>query len=193
MNPITHFLASWTIGERSGLGRRDRAMITWAGFLPDLDGMGVVVDGFAKRLGYEDPVLYGRWHHVILHGLFGALLLSAVGAAFARRRIAVFLWAFVAVHIHLLCDLVGSRGPAWDDAWPVHYLGPFSEALSVVWSGQWPLNAWPNILFTALLILFVFHRAITRGRSPLDMINARANEAFVRTLRARWLLVRNFF
>lgn len=186
MNPITHLLASWSLAEVTGLEERDRAIVAWSGLAPDLDGLGAVVDSAARLLGYGDPALYGRYHHLLLHGLFGALILPAIGLAFARRRFATFLWAFAAVHLHLACDLVGSRGPAADDVWAIHYLGPFTDAVTFSWSGQWPLNAWPNIAFSLGLLAFVFVRAATLGHSPLSLLSARAHTAFVATVQSRW-------
>jgi hypothetical protein len=42
MSPVTHFLLSWTLAERSADTRRERAWITFAGVAPDLDGLGWV-------------------------------------------------------------------------------------------------------------------------------------------------------
>lgn len=39
MNPITHLLLSWTIADEAGLQSKDRACVTWAGVVPDLDGL----------------------------------------------------------------------------------------------------------------------------------------------------------
>ena len=186
MNPITHLLASWSLAEVSGLDQRDRAIVAWVGAAPDLDGFGAIIDGATRLLGYGDPALYGRFHHLLLHGLFGALLLPAIGLAFARRRFAAFLWGVAAVHIHLACDLVGSRGPTTDDIWPIPYLGPFSEAVTLSWSGQWPLNAWPNIALTLGLLAFVFTRAAYAGHSPVSLFSTRAHDAFVAAVQGRW-------
>ncbi|MFH1024328.1 MAG: metal-dependent hydrolase [Planctomycetota bacterium] len=186
MNPITHLLASWTVGEASRLeDDRDRALVAWAGAAPDLDGLGAVADVAARALGWGDPGLYARFHHVLLHGLPGALFLAAGAMALARRRWRVFGWAVLAVHIHLVCDVLGSRGPERGDFWPVHYLAPVSDALTVSWRGQWRLDAWPNLAFTGLLIAFVFVRAATAGRSPVSLVSRRGNEAFVRAVRRR--------
>jgi hypothetical protein len=92
----------------------------------------------------------------------------------------------VAVHLHYLCDIVGSRGPGADDIWPLRYLAPFSERLTVQWSGQWPLNAWPNIVLTILLLAFGFYRAANGGYSPVGVFSTKADRAFVQAVRARW-------
>jgi inner membrane protein len=186
VNPITHLLATWSLAEASRLEARDRAIVTWVGLSPDLDGLGAIPDVVARVLGHGDPAFYGRYHHLLLHGLFGAVLLPAIAMAFARRRLAVFLWGVAAVHLHLACDLVGSRGPAPEDVWPIHYLAPFTETLTLSWSGQWPLNAWQNVLFTLVLLAFAFVRAATVAHSPVSLFSSRAHKAFVTAVQRRW-------
>ena len=186
MNPITHLLASWSLAEVSDLPARDRAIVSWVGLAPDLDGLGIVPDAVAGSIGLGDPALYERYHHLLLHGFCGSVVLSALGAAFSRRKLSVFLLGFAAIHVHFLCDFVGSRGPSPDDIWPIRYLGPFSNALTFSWSGQWPLNAWPNIAFTLGLIAFVFVRAVAANHSPVSLFSARAHTSFVLTVQRRW-------
>lgn len=186
VNPITHLLTSWSLAEASTLGPRDRAIIAWLGVAPDIDGLGAVVDISARFMGMSDPELYGRFHHVLLHGALGALVLPAIGVAFAQRRRAVFLWGAVVVHVHLLADLLGARGPDVDDIWPIHYFAPFSDAGTFAWSGQWPLNGWPNIALTLGLLAVVFARAATSGRSPVSLFSTRAHDEFVAAVQSRW-------
>ncbi|HNX51780.1 MAG TPA: hypothetical protein PKL08_16555 [Thermoanaerobaculaceae bacterium] len=190
MSPITHLLASWSMAEATGLDRRDMAVITWVGLSPDLDGLGVIADLAARLLRMPDPALYGQFHHALLHGLLGALLLSACALAFAHCPLQTFLWCVAAIHLHLLCDLVGSRGPAPDDIWPIQYLAPFSDSWTFAWSGQWPLNAWPNVVFTLGLLAFVFARAATAGHSPMQLFSEKAHAAFVAAVQARWHQIR---
>lgn len=190
MSPITHLLASWSMAELTRLDRRDRAVIAWVGLAPDLDGLGVLPDLAARLLGMGDPALYGRLHHALLHGLLGALLVPACALAFAHRRVRTFLWCVAVVHLHLLCDLVGSRGPAAEDIWPIPYLAPFSEAWTFEWAGQWALNAWPNVFFTLGLLAFVFVRAATADSSPVQLFSEKAHAAFVTTVQARWRRIR---
>lgn len=185
MSPVTHLLASWCLAEASGLEDRDRAIIAWAGVAPDLDGLGIVADTACRLAGWAGPGLYEAYHHVLFHGLWGALLFSVAGAAMARRRLRTFLWAMAAVHLHLVCDLAGSRGPGAGHVWAVEYLSPASRALTFSWAGQWPLNGWPNVLFTAALMAFVFWRAAGAGRSPASLVSRRAHEAFVAAVRGR--------
>jgi hypothetical protein len=98
----------------------------------------------------------------------------------------MFVVGAVAVHLHFLCDILGSRGPGADDIWPLHYLAPFSERWTVQWSGQWPLNAGPNIAFTVLLIAYAFHRGINAGYSPVGVFSEGADRVFVQAVQARW-------
>lgn len=186
MNPITHLLASWAVAETSSLDERDRNLAVWAGVLPDLDGLGAVVDLGNRLLGGPESFWYGQFHHLLLHGAFGAVVLGTAVASRASERLRVFALALVTAHLHFLCDLVGSRGPEPEDVWPIHYLAPFSEALAFSWPSQWPLNAWPNVVLTLGLLLFVFFRAATAGRSPVSLFSHRAHARFVATVQARW-------
>jgi inner membrane protein len=190
MSPITHFLASWSLADATGLRGRDQALVTWCGVLPDADGVGVVVDGLNKLLGRPDSWYYGQFHHAVLHGVFAAIAIPLALSFFAASRLRTFLVGVVAVHVHYLCDIVGSRGPGADDIWPLPYLAPFSERLTVQWSGQWPLNAWPNIAFTVALLAFVFYRTVSGGYSPVGIVSARADHVFVKAVQSRWRVLR---
>jgi len=191
MHPITHFLASWTVGDVTLKASRDRTLISLCGVAPDLDGLGVLVDGVNWALGRPGSWYFGLYHHVLLHGLPAALLLPSAFALFARNRMRTFCVGVLVVHLHYLCDLVGSRGPAPDDLWPIAYLAPFSDRWTFQWPGQWPLNAWPNILFTANLMAYGIYRAIQSGYSPVGVVSASADRAFADTVRNRWRLLRS--
>ena len=193
MNPITHLLASWTLADNVVLARRDRNLITWAGVLPDLDGLGAVVDAGQSLLGQPGGWHYADYHHRLLHGLPGAVLLPGVLAMLGVRRLRVFAFGFVAVHLHMLCDLVGSRGPDPGDVWPIWYLAPFSDTPALVWLGQWPLNAWPNIAFTLALLAYALWAAVARGHCVVGVFNQAADAKVVETLRARWRSLRRTF
>jgi hypothetical protein len=190
MNPITHLLASWTLADHAVSVKRDRHLITWAGVLPDLDGLGAVADFGQSLLGGNGGWHYTDYHHQVLHGLPGALVLPSVLAAGAENRLRVFGFGFVAVHLHLLCDFVGSRGPAVADVWPLWYLAPFSDRPIWLWQGQWPLNAWPNVLFTVLLLAYALWAAVARGHSPVGLFSAKADSRVVSALRTRWQTLR---
>lgn len=190
MNPITHLLAAWTAADSVGVRGRDAAIVAACGVLPDVDGLGVLLDGANDLLGRGPTWYYGDYHHALLHGAFGSIVIPFALLAFARDRRRTFLWGVLAVHLHLLCDLVGSRGPAPDDLWPLHYLAPFSDGGTIVWSGQWALNAWPNVLFTIGLLGYAFYRAVVSGYSPVGVFSGRADRAFVDAVRGRWAWIR---
>jgi membrane-bound metal-dependent hydrolase YbcI (DUF457 family) len=141
MNPITHLLAGWTLADAGTREARDRALIAWSGVAADLDGLSLIPD-FANRLLNRPPTdFYFQYHHALTHGLPAAALCALLVFAAARRRLRTALLAFASFHLHLLCDLAGSRGPDEADIWPIAYLQPFSERLTFAWKGQWALNA----------------------------------------------------
>jgi len=186
MNPITHFLVSWSVAEGAALGKRDRAIVTLAGVAPDLDGAGAVVEILTRNS--DTPHLwFSSYHHVICHNLgFGVLTILAA-FALAKKRAAAALLACITFHLHLLGDIAGARGPDGSQ-WPIPYFLPFSREPGLLWEGQWALNAWPNILLTVILLAAAFALARRRGHSPLEMVSRRADEAFVSTLRNRFPL-----
>jgi hypothetical protein len=184
VNPITHLLASWTVANIPRLEKRDRAIVTISGLIPDLDGAGAIVEVLTRDTGH--PLYWWTdYHHVLGHNIGIGLALLAAGLAAGRRRVMTGLMALSAFHLHLLGDLVGARGPEGFD-WPIPYLLPFSDHLQLSWSGQWALNAWPNIVITIVLLTITFYLAWLRGFSPLEMISRRADQAFVGALHKRF-------
>lgn len=186
MSPITHFLVGWSALERALPARRDKALVTLAGLAPDLDGLGIVVDFATRRLGLPETNYYQDFHRLYGHGLAAALViaLAVFALATSRRRAAVL--AFVCVHLHFACDLVGSRGSGPEDIWGIWYFAPFSTAHEIAWSGQWPLVGWQNMAITAVLLALVLRRALSTGYSPLAIVSARADAALIAALRARF-------
>ncbi|MBI3875182.1 MAG: metal-dependent hydrolase [Verrucomicrobia bacterium] len=181
---MTHFLAGWAVANAVRLGRHDRALVTLAGVVPDADGLGIIAE-IATR-GSSHPLnWFSDYHHVLGHNLGFALLTALAAFALARDRCRTTALALASFHLHLLCDLLGARGPDGEQ-WPIPYLLPFSRAWQLTWPGQWALNAWPNFVITALLIALMFRLAWRRGYSPLEMFSPRADAVFVETLRRRW-------
>lgn len=185
MSPITHFLVGWTALERAVPSRRDKALVALAGVAPDLDGLGIVVDFATRTLGFAETDYYQAYHRIYGHGLAAAVVIAVACAALATRgnRIRVALLALIAVHLHFLCDVLGSRGSGAEDLWGIWYFAPFSLTPEIVWRGQWPLVGWENMAITAALLLVVALRATRTGYSPLVILSARADTAFVATLR----------
>ncbi len=183
MHPITHLLTGWCLGEATGLPRRDRILVTLAGLIPDLDGLGVFWD-MATEGSRHPSYLYDRFHHVLAHNLGFGLLLAVLALPFQTRRATAF-WVFLSFHLHLLGDLVGSKGPD-GYRWPIPYLQPFSEAWNLSWVHQWELKAWPNVAFTLVLMTLALRWSWSRGRSPLECLSPRADARLTEALRARF-------
>ena len=185
MSPETHLLASWIIAAKTTNNPRDCRLVTLAGILPDLDGSGIVWDLGRELLGLPSTSLYATYHHWLLHGIFGGLAISGALAAFGREKWRVVALAFLVFHLHLLCDLVGSRGPEITDLWPIYYLGPFTRSGMVIWAGQWRLDSWINRYITVALFLYSIWLPLKLGHSVVGVFNRRADAIFVGVLR-KW-------
>src|SRR4030042_6433588 len=111
MNPATHFLAGWLIANVDRLERRDRALVTLAGVIPDADGLGILA-GIAFRDQGAGLCLYGQYHHVLAHNVFFGLLLAAAGYALSKKKGLTTFLVLLSFHIHLLGDIL--RGPCTD-------------------------------------------------------------------------------
>jgi len=185
MSPETHLLASWIIAAKTTDNPRDCRLVTLAGILPDVDGLGGIADLATRALGYRGTQYYEHYHHYLLHGAFGGILIAALLACFARRRWRVLLLALLVFHLHLLCDFVGSRGPAPEDLWPILYFGPFDKDPWWVWKGQWRLDGWQNRLISVSLFCWALWLAVKRGDSFVGVFNRRVDKIFVGVLR-KW-------
>lgn len=185
MAPETHLLGSWIIAALATDNPRDCRLVALAGILPDADGLGLLVDAATAAWGSHPTHLYAQYHHYLLHGLFGGIMIAALVTCFARRRWRVALLALVVFHLHLLCDLVGSRGPSPEDLWPIFYFGPFTKDPMWIWKGQWRLDAWPNRYLSAALFIWALFLAVPRGYSFVGVFNRRVDEVFVGVLR-KW-------
>jgi inner membrane protein len=184
MHPISHLLIGWALANTAGLEKRDRMLVTVAGVVPDLDGLGVIADILTEKARHP-LYLYDTYHHVLMHNLGFGLLLALLALSLGRRRICAGGLVILSFHLHLLGDLVGSRGPDGYQ-WPIPYLWPFSEAWQLAWSHQWGLKAWPNVSITVVLLALTLYWAWKRGRSPLELVSGKGDAALVRTLRHRF-------
>jgi membrane-bound metal-dependent hydrolase YbcI (DUF457 family) len=186
MNVITHALVGWVLATATpSLSRAQKGWIVAASVAPDLDGLGLVAE-LATR-GRQQPLFWwSEYHHVLAHNLLFATLLT-LAAWLSTQRALVAAAVFMAAHLHLAGDLIGSRAPDGYQ-WPIPYLWPFSSSpqLSVSW--QWALNAWPNIGIGLLLLVYTLWLARSRGSSPLELVSQRANTALVAALRDRFPL-----
>jgi hypothetical protein len=183
MSPVTHFFSGWVFANCAKLDRKDRALVTIACVIPDIDGLGIIPELLTRNSAH--PLLWFTLYHHALHTLLFAVVVAAIALALATQRWKTGLLALLSFHLHLLEDLLGSRGPDGYQ-WPISYLAPFSSSLQWSWHGQWGLNAWPNLVITIALLLITLWLAWLRGFSPLEMISAKANAALVYALRQRF-------
>ncbi len=206
MSPVTHLLASWLVASATPLSRREKAAVVCAGLAPDLDGLGIIPELLTRNSSH--PLLWFSQYHHTLHTLAFALVIAI--AAWLCSSLAGFtfgpsiqkptppikpwttaLLAFLSFHLHLFCDLIGSRGPDGYQ-WPIPYLSPFSARLQLTWHGQWPLNGWENLLITCFFLMCTLWIAIQIGQSPLELLSTGSNDAVVRTLRHRFRVFHDF-
>lgn len=172
MHIVTHGLISWLVAESLPLDRRGRACVTLAGVLPDLDGLGAPVEVLS---GGALP-WFSTWHHVLCHNLTFVLAVAVLTILWTRKPW-IGVAALVTGHLHLLADIAGGRGPDGHQ-WPIPYLAPFSME-GWIWSGQWALNAWPNIVTTLVCVAITAWLARRRGRSPVEIISLRLDARVV--------------
>ncbi len=184
MSPATHLFASWIVAAKTTDNLRDRRLVALSGLLPDLDGLGIFAD-YARLAtsGNDDFFYYQRYHHFLLHGIWGAAAIAIVMACLAGRRWHVAVLSFAVVHLHLLCDLIGSRGPSAEDLWPIFYLAPASKQWMWIWHHQWALNGWPNRVISVVLFAWCLRLAVRNGDSVVGVFNRRADAVFVSVLR----------
>ena len=206
MSPITHFFAGWLLASVSSTGRpttltrREKALVVAAAVAPDIDGLGIIPELLTRNTSH--PLLWFSEYHHSLHTLAFALVCTlaayliasplvnfTLGPSIQGRRMPTHPWltailVFISFHLHLLCDLIGARGPDGDQ-WPIPYLKPFSNAIQLTWHGQWALNAWENFVITGLFLLATFWIAVKYGSSPVELVSESANESLVSTLRRR--------
>jgi hypothetical protein len=203
MSPVTHFFAGWLLACATPLNRREKAAVVCAGLAPDLDGLGAIPELLTRNSSH--PLLWFSQYHHSLHTLAFALFATVAAwlvsappgftlrpklLSLDRRRPAITaLLALLSFHLHLFCDLIGSRGPD-GYVWPIPYLAPFSAKLQLAWQGQWALNGWQNIAITITLLLVSFWIAWKHAKSPFELVSPQANNMLVDTLRRRFGLPR---
>ena len=84
MHPFTHLLLGWTVANASPLERRDRALVTLAGVIPDVDGVGAIPEQITI---HSDRLLswYSEYHHVLAHNV-GFAVLTLIFSAILRPK-----------------------------------------------------------------------------------------------------------
>jgi inner membrane protein len=186
MSPVTHGLLSWLIAHAPGtaerIDRRGRAAIALAGLAPDVDGFGYPFQ-LLTRNSAEPLDWFARFHHHLTHNLLAAFVIAALACAWAKGSWRVAVLAFAAANLHLVCDLVGARGPDGNQ-WPIPYWQPFAGG-GWTWSGQWRLDSWQNLVITLAALVLTVAIARRRGRTPVEIVSLGADQRVVAALR-RW-------
>jgi len=185
VNVVEHFFIGWCIANVSpSLNRRERALITAAAVIPDIDGLGMLTEIPTRDTNH--PLLWWTdYHHVLAHNIGFAMVVTAAAFALAQRRWLTAMLAAIAFHSHIVGDIIGARGPDGYQ-WPIPYFLPFSRTPELSWDGQWPLNGWQNFAITGVALVITFYCAWSRGYSPLELVSTKADRAFVETLRHRY-------
>ena len=187
MSPFTHLIGSWLVASATTSNPRDRKLVTLAGVLPDADGLGAVADVVGSFISGKECTFYyyQTYHHFLLHGWPGAVAISMLLTFFARQRRQVFLLCLLTFHLHLLCDLLGSRGPTIGDLWPICYSEPVFRHPIWFWKGQWKLDGWQNQTIFIILLATSLWLAVKRGYSFVEVVSRRLDFVFVQVLQ-KW-------
>lgn len=143
MTPGAHLLVSWLTAYGCRADQRERRVISLVGLSPDLDGIGLLLDHVSRMMGQQSQ-WYEEFHHVLGHNLIASLVCASIAAGMSRsRRVFVLVLSLLVFHLHIVCDVIGSRGPDGYQ-WPIYYLVPFDREFEWVWAGQWELSSWQN-------------------------------------------------
>jgi hypothetical protein len=174
MSPGAHLLLGWLSGAGTLSMRRERILVALSSIAPDLDGLGIIVDKISGHTNY-----YFQFHHYLGHSIFSAIAIATIASIVANtQKFTVWCLAFIVIHIHIICDIVGSKGPDGYQ-WPIYYLFPLNADYGITWKYQWELNAWQNSLIVLLLILGSLYFASIKKITVLEVFSNRINdEAF---------------
>jgi hypothetical protein len=187
MSPLTHLVGSWLVAVATTDNPRDRKLVTWAGVLPDADGLGVIPDVVGSWISGKECTFYyyQTYHHLLMHGWPAAIVVSILFALYTRQRPRVLLLCLFTFHLHLLCDLIGSRGPTPGDMWPICYSEPLFRHPIWFWKHQWKLDGWQNQTIFILLFLASLWVATKKGFWFIEVVSSRADKVFVGVLQ-KW-------
>jgi LexA-binding, inner membrane-associated putative hydrolase len=198
----------------TSLTRREKALVVAAALAPDLDGIGIIPELLTRNSSHPLLWFSQYHHslHTLAFALvctlvayliagplanfrFGPTILQptisnpTVDRRLSGRRAPTHPWmtallVFVSFHLHLLCDLIGARGPDGYQ-WPIPYLKPFSNAWQLIWHGQWALNGWQNFVITGLFLAVTLWIAGKYSSSPLELVSEKMNRAFTQIVSRR--------
>jgi inner membrane protein len=150
---------------------RQRVACMIAASMADLDGLGIL---FGEKY-------YWDYHHKVGHNLFFGLLGSLLLTLWCRRQwIKTFLVCLALFHLHLFLDLWGS-GPLWH----IHYLWPIANVI-LKNPRSWDLYSWQNMVVYVCFLIWALWIASRLGRTPIELLVPRIDQAFVRWFRARF-------
>ena len=91
MTPVSHYLASWLFARYLPVEQRERRLISLAGIIPDIDGLGYFVDRVTEHAG-DETFYYIEYHHVFGHGILVCMIVSLLMTILAKgKRIFVFI------------------------------------------------------------------------------------------------------
>src|SRR5260370_2889826 len=99
MSPVTHFLTGWILANSASLSRRERALVTLAGVVPDIDGLGIGADYLTRDSRH--PLEWFSTYHHSLHNLPFAVVVAAVAFADATHACDTQSLAFCQLPIYL--------------------------------------------------------------------------------------------
>jgi hypothetical protein len=144
MNPLTPMLFGWTLAQAIPLTRRDRALVTLAGVVPDIDGLGVVAEILTRDRA--QPLLWwSEYHHVLPQSgrcACGHHRRDLSGApALGRRGAGVYQLSSASTRRPR-----GRAGPMAING--LSFTWPLSPRHGISPGQASGLNAWPNILLT---------------------------------------------
>jgi hypothetical protein len=187
MSPLTHLVGSWLVASATTNNPRDRKLVALSGVLPDADGLGVIADVVGSWFSGKECTFYyyQQYHHLLLHGWPGAIVVSVLLTFFGRQRWRVLFLCLLTFHLHLVCDMVGSRGPEIGDFWPICYSEPLFRHPIWFWKHQWKLDGWQNQTLFVSIFLASLWLAMKRGYSFLEVISSRLDSVFVGVLQ-KW-------
>lgn len=164
MTPITHGLIGW-ISSTPLSERKDRALVTIAGLIPDLDGMGALID-----IEY-----YSKYHHVFGHNILFGILAAGSSIIISKNKKLTPLLVFLSFNLHILGDLLGS-GAGWGIPyfWPVNkFVYEFSPPF------QWELDSWQNLVATIICIILIIRIAVKKKRTIVELISLKTDKKIV--------------